>query len=147
MDADLLPAPEIDPLAMLPEVTPYGRTWVDKTVTESAPPPIITALETHEAGWCWWPPAVLTLEKRARLAGHAVRIGFARGYKPGRAKNTWDLWDTIGVWCQKDGCPRVVFTWERSPDAANEWKAAKASFRGANGRVLAVNHTAGKGML
>jgi hypothetical protein len=140
--------PTQDPCAELPETTPYGRNWIDPKADHfSAPPPIITAAETYEAGWSWWPAAVLTLEKRARLAGYAVRIGFARGYKPGRTKNTWDLWDTIGVWLHREGSPRAVFTWERSPDAANEWKAAKASFRGANGRVLAVNHTAGKGML
>ena len=147
-DVELLPVPEIDPLAMLPEVTPYGRTWQwDLPEQSTCPPPVITTLDTYVQGWCWWPSMVLTLEKRARLAGYTVRIGFARGYKPGRRKDSWELLDTIGAWLHKPGHPRVVFTWERSPDQGNTWKAGKASFRGANGRVLAVGHQVGKGML
>lgn len=146
VDIEPLPSPRIDPYAELLEVTPYGRNW-DGDPDVPCPPPIITAAETYAAGWCWWPAPVLTLEKRAMLAGYEVRIGFARGYKPGRKKNTWELWDTIGAWLHKAGHPRVVFTWERSPDQANTWKAAKASFRDARGGVVAVGHMVGKGML
>jgi hypothetical protein len=143
---DLLPGPEIDPHAELPEITPYGRQWdaPDDTV---CPPPVITAAETYAAGWCWWPGSVLTLEKRAKLAGYEVRIGFARGYKPGRKKGTWVLLDTIGAWCHRDGKPRVVFTWERSPESENPaWKAARASFR-AGSLVRAYGHTEAKALL
>lgn len=140
-----LPAPEVDPLAELPETTPYGRNW-DAPDPDLCPPPVITAAQTYADGWCWWPRAVLTLTKRAELAGYDVRVGFARGYKPGRRKGSWDLWDTIGVWLHRADRPRVVFTWERSPDAANEWKAGKASFRAGN-LVRAYGHTQAKAML
>lgn len=144
-DIDLLPVPEIDPHAELPQVTPYGRQWQWEKPAE-CPPPVTTAAETYAAGWCWWPSPVLTLEKRARLAGYEVRIGFARGYKPGRKKGTWELWDTIGAWCRRPDKPLVVFTWERSPDQANTWKASRASFR--SGRhVVAMGHVQGKALL
>jgi hypothetical protein len=145
MVIDPLPTPEIDPLAELPEVTPYGRLW-GPPEDVPCPAPVIMAADTYAAGWCWWPSPVLALEKRAQALGYEVRIGFARGYKPGRRKNTWELWDTIGAWLDKPAAPRVVFTWERSPDQANTWKASTASFRGSNG-VMVAGHLAGRKLL
>lgn len=108
---------------------------------------MITAAETYAAGWCWWPSPVLALEKRARQAGWDVRIGFARGYKPGPSADSWVLLDSIGVWLARPGSPRVVFTWERNPESeAYGWKATTASFRGANG-VRVYKHTEAKGLL
>jgi hypothetical protein len=113
---------------------------------DECPPPVITSLATYVAGWMWWPRAVETLAVKATGLGYEVRIGFARGYKPGRSKDTWELLDTIGVWLHKPGRPVAGFVWERSPDGADGWKAGKASFRGANGRMV-VGHMAGKAML
>lgn len=109
-----------------------------------APAPVITSIGTYVAGWLWWPRPVELLAVKAIGLGYEVRIGFARGYKPGRSKDTWELLDTIGAWLHKPGAPVAGFVWERSPDG--EWKAGKASFRGANGRIV-VGHTAGKAML
>lgn len=138
--------PVVDPLAELAEETVYGRSWAAEPDPER-PAPEITAEQTYQAGWCWWPPSVRALEKRARLAGWDVRIGFSRGYKPGRRKGTWALLDLIGVWLSRPGSPRVVFTWERSPDSEGyEWKATTASFRGGNG-IRAYKHTEAKALL
>lgn len=113
----------------------------------STPPPIITSAETYAAGWCWWPAPVTSFQKYAMARGWDVRIGFARGYKPGQAKDTWALLDTIGVWLHRPGSPRVVFTWERSPDSlAYSWKATTASFR-AGRSVRVYGHTAAKALL
>lgn len=113
----------------------------------STPPPVITSMETYAAGWCWWPPSVVTFQKYAMARGWQVRTGFARGYKPGQAKDTWALLDTIGVWLHRPGHPRVVFTWERSPDSvAGTWKATTASFR-AGRSVRMYGHTAAKALL
>ncbi len=143
---DALIEPVVDPYAELAEVTVYGRQW-GKDPEMGRPAPVITSTETYAAGWCWWPRAVVLTEKRAVAAGWAARIGFARGYKPGRRKGTWSLLDIVGLWLLKPDAPRAVFTWERSPETeANAWKAGSALLW--SGPALrAYGHTEAKALI
>lgn len=131
-----LPLPVVDPYSMLPEIV----------ADVPHPSAVLTSLEAMELGWEWWIAPALTLEKRAKLAGWRCRLGFARGYKPGRRKNTYELWDTVAAWLLKPGRPRMVFTWERSPDQGNTWKADTAIIWSGD-RVTSMGHTAAKALL
>jgi hypothetical protein len=83
----------------------------------SAPPPIITNLETTSA-WDekWYPSGPRSLAALARTHGWDVRMGFSRGYVPGAREGTYELRDTIGVWMDGYGRRAAAF-WERNPDA------------------------------
>ena len=135
-EVEPLPLPVVDPYSMLPEII--------KDVPH--PTPVLTSLEAAAMGWEWWIGPALTLQKRAVLAGWECRLGFARGYKPGRKKNTYELWDTVCAWLHQSGRPRMAFTWERSPDQGNTWKAARALMWSGD-RCIGMGHTEAKGLL
>ena len=135
-----LPTPDIDPTAELPETTVYGRSW-DSPVP-ALPAPLLTSVQSVEMGWQWWPSMVLTLERRAIHAGWVTQCGFSRGYKPGRARGTFDLLDVVAVHVRKPGV-RGGFMWNRLVDGSYEWKPAGAWFR-SGGRLAAMGHTEAK---
>lgn len=135
-----LPGPEVDPYAELPEVTVYGRTW--KAEGAALPAPLLTSRDSEALGWCWWPPMALRAQKSAERAGWDTRLGFARGYKPGRGKGTFDLLDTIGLHLHRAGTTGCLM-WSRLVDGSYEWKPASAWFR-AGGRTAAMGHTEAK---
>lgn len=82
-----------------------------------APPPIVDSVWTHEH-WPeeWFPNAVQMFARRARGAGLEARVGFSRGWVPGRAAGTFVIRDLIGCWVNGRG-GRLVMLWERDPEA------------------------------
>jgi hypothetical protein len=130
MTDDQLPVPEVDPLAELPEITPYGRNWEPAPVS-TCPAPIRTAAESYASGdRADFPAVVDLLERKARSLGWETRAGMALGYKPGRSKGPWVRLDLMGVWLA-------------APVNPHAWKAGSALLFGTNGTVK-VNHTEGK---
>jgi hypothetical protein len=107
-------------------------------VTVEHPAPVITSRETYEQGWDQWPGMVESVRKLAGQSGWAERTGFARGYKPGQAKDSFVLVDSIGVWLDGHGF-RACVAWTRLPDASNDWKADGAVIYGR--MPVLINHT------
>jgi len=136
MTDEPLPLPVVDPYSMLPEPEEF--------ITH--PAPVLTSLEAAAMGWEWWIQPALTLEKRAKLAGWECRLAFARGYRTGRARGTFVLWDTVGAWLWKADRPRMMFRWERTPDLLGGWKADTVLIW-SGGNVISMGHTAGKALL
>lgn len=83
-----------------------------------APAPIVDSVQTHEH-WpeAWFPNAVQMFARRARGAGLEARVGFSRGWVPGRAAGTFAIRDLIGCWVNGRG-GRLVMLWERNPESA-----------------------------
>lgn len=94
------------------------------------PAPLYTSQDTQ--AWDCWPPAILALRKVAIEAGWDVRVGFSRGYVPGRAGGTLELVDMLGVWVDGFGMRGGAF-WERKPDSETAsgyaWKADSTIIR------------------
>ena len=88
-----------------------------REVQAAAPPPIVDSAWTHEH-WPeeWFPSMVQAFARRARAAGLEARVGFSRGWVPGRAAGTFVIRDLIGCWVNGRG-GRLVMLWERDPDA------------------------------
>jgi hypothetical protein len=92
-------------------------------VDSAAPPPIVTSEQTFEH-WPeeWYPNAVRLFARKVRAAGLEARIGFSRGWVPGRSAGTFAMRDLIGCWVNGRG-GRLVMLWERDPEA--EFSARK----------------------
>jgi hypothetical protein len=123
----LLDISERTPAPFDPKV--FAREAVKSTERVDCPPPIVTSTWTHE-NWEeeWYPAPARTFAKRAREAGWDVRVGFSRGYIPGRAANTYAVRDIIGVWLDGFG-KRAVVTWERNPEAEFTAKKLEAGIK------------------
>lgn len=83
----------------------------------SAPPPVITTLDTVDV-WPaeWYPRSPRAFLAVALEAGWSAKMAFCRGYVAGQKADTWDLRDQIAVWLDGYG-KRAVMIWERNPDA------------------------------
>jgi hypothetical protein len=95
-----------------------ARSRVEPVQVEPvAPPPIVDSAWTHEH-WpeAWFPSAVQAFARRTRAAGLKARVGFSRGWVPGRAAGTFAIRDLIGCWVNGRG-GRLVMLWERDPEA------------------------------
>lgn len=89
----------------------------------STPAPVLTSLQAHDLGWQWWIPSAHSMAVYARSYGWEVKLGFARGYTPGRKLDSWDLTDSIGCWVDGFGRRGVAY-WLRKPEAACTWTAS-----------------------
>lgn len=91
-----------------------------------APPPIVDSRTTFEH-WPedWYPTAVRSFARKVRAAGLEARVGFSRGWVPGRAAGTFAIRDLIGCWVSGRG-GRLVMIWERNPESGTasgqSWK-------------------------
>ena len=95
----------------------------------SAPPPIITTLQTVHA-WPeeWYPRSPRSFLKTALDAGWDARMAFCRGYVAGQKADSWELRDQIAVWIDGFG-KRAVMIWERNPDAEFTAKKLEAGIK------------------
>lgn len=140
-----IPGPEVDPLAELPEVTPYGRNWDQKLEAHPAPEVSNTDPWPEDVDV---PSSVAAFKKWAEKRGYTVRLAYSRGFKTGHTKaDPWPRLEIIGAWCTKPGRTNVVITWERLPDGKTPaWKAHRASFRHGV-LVIGMGHTPAKQLM
>lgn len=98
-----------------------------------------------------WPTGMAALEKRAAPAGWQTVRTYARGWKDGRTKGTFELLEIAVVKVQRPGSVRWAFCWERSPEstakAGPAWKATAALEGDASGNVRTHTHTAARALL